>query len=152
MNDEVNALAQKHRKTRKKLGQRTQGKGSHKKNRGAGNRGGRGKAGRLKGKYTWVAKNRPRYFGRYGFLPPTLGHVYPSINVGELEEIAGELVERGLAKEGKKGIEIDANAMGYEKVLGKGRVSRALVVKAKRFSRRAEEKLEKAKGKAVVME
>lgn len=146
-------MAQKQRKIRKKLGQRTGGHGSHKKNRGAGNRGGTGKAGGLKGKYTYITKTNPRYFGRYGFkLPSKVRTVYTSINVGELDEKAEQLVKEGKARKGKKGIEVDVEALGYEKVLGKGKVNKALVVRAPRFSGSAEKKLEEAGGKAVTPE
>ncbi len=146
-------MAHKHRKIRKKIGHRTCGRGSHKKNRGAGNRGGTGMAGTHKGKYTWVVKNAPRYFGRYGFkLPEEVKDIYRSINIGELDEIASELLAEGIAREGSEGLEIDITALGCEKVLGRGKVTRALVVKAPRFSESAVKKIEEAGGKAVVLE
>ena len=146
-------MALKNRKIRKKRGSRTVGRGSHKKARGSGNRGGTGMAGTHKGKWTWVIKYAPDHFGRRGFdLPPEVKDVYESINVGELDEIAEELVARGIAKKAKGRIEVDVTRLGAEKVLGTGRVTRALVVRAKRFSSRAVEKITEAGGEAIVVE
>ncbi len=146
-------MALKYRKLRRKAGNRSCGRGSHKKNRGAGNRGGKGMAGTHKGKYTWVVKYAPRYFGRYGFkLPEGLRNIYRSINIGELDEIASELLAEGIARESDDGIEIDITVLGCKKVLGKGKVTRNLVIKAPRFSETAVEKIEGAGGKAVILE
>ncbi|GCC11383.1 50S ribosomal protein L15P [archaeon] len=146
-------MALKYRKLRRKAGYRSCGRGSHKKNRGAGNRGGKGMAGTHKGKYTWVVKYAPNYFGRHGFkLPEGIRNIYKSINIGELDEIASELLAEGISKVSDDGIEIDITVLGCKKVLGKGKVTRNLVIKAPIFSRTAVEKIEKAGGKAVILE
>ncbi len=146
-------MARKHRKYRKKLGQRTCGKGSHKKNRGSGNRGGTGRAGGWKSKWTYVVKYEPDRFGRHGFkLPDEVKNVYSSINIGEIDERIDELLEKGIAKEVEEGIEVDVSAMGFDKVLGGGKVTRALIVKAGMFSESAVRKIEESGGKAVVIE
>ena len=58
------------KKIRKKRGSRTCGYGITKKHRGAGSRGGRGKAGLLKHKKTWMIKYDPDHFGKKGFKVP----------------------------------------------------------------------------------
>ena len=145
-------MALKNRKIRKKRGSRTCGRGSHKKARGAGNRGGTGMAGGLKGKWTWIIKYAPGYFGRRGFdLPPEVKHVYDTINVGELDELVDELLARGIAREVDGKIEVDVTKLNVEKVLGTGRVTRALLVKAPRFSSLAVKKITEAGGEAIVL-
>ncbi|NOZ82987.1 MAG: 50S ribosomal protein L15 [Euryarchaeota archaeon] len=145
-------MAHKHRKIRKKRGSRTCGRGSHKKARGAGSRGGRGMAGTHKGKWTWVIKYAPDHFGRRGFKPPAEREL-ETVNLGEIEENLERLMACNIARELEDGrIEVDLTAMGEVKVLGRGKLTRALVVKADAFSARAEEKLAQAGGEAVVPE
>lgn len=137
-------MARADRKIRKKRGTRTCGRGSHKKHRGAGNRGGTGFAGTHKHKMTWVIKYAPDHFGRRGFkLPPEAKKRVNAINVGALEELARS---HGV-KKGKK-ITLDLSQLGYDKVLGKGRVTTPLLVKAYSFTQRALEKIESAGGEA----
>lgn len=143
-------MAQRLRKIRKTQGSRTCGKGSHKKNRGAGGHGGKGMAGSMKSKWTWVIKFDPNRFGAHGFkIPAATKVVYESINVGDLDEIAGALVEKKLAKKGKNGISIDVADLGTEKVLGSGKVTQPLIVTAQRFSASAARKIEEQGGKAI---
>jgi large subunit ribosomal protein L15 len=144
-------MARKHRKIRKKRGSRTCGGGSHKKSRGAGNRGGSGMAGSHKGKWTYIIKKYPDYFGRRGFtIPEEVKHTYNTINVGELDEIADELVERGLAKREKDRIYIQTSKLDVEKVLGKGKVTKPLFITAQSFSESAIRKIEGSGGKAIL--
>ncbi len=145
-------MAHKNRKIRKKRGSRTCGRGSHKKARGAGNRGGRGMAGTHKGKWTWVIKYAPDHFGRRGFKPPREREVV-TLNLGEIEENLERLMAEGAAKELEDGrVEVDLTGMGEVKVLAEGRLTKALVVRASSFSARAAEKLAEAGGEAVVPE
>jgi large subunit ribosomal protein L15 len=144
-------MAQKSRKIRRMRGTRTCGGGSHKKSRGAGNRGGKGMAGTHKGKWTWVIKYDPGHFGRRGFdVPKAVKNTYSSINVGELDQMAETLLEKKLAVKEKGALAIDVGALGFEKVLGRGKVTKALVVKAGSFSESAQRKLEDHGGKAVI--
>jgi len=108
-------------------------------------------AGTHKSKWTWVIKYDPQHFGRRGFdVPRAVKNTYRSVNVGDLDQMAGTLVERKLAREGREGIEIDAAKLGFDKVLGRGRVTRKMVVTARYFSESAQRKLEEQGGKAVV--
>jgi large subunit ribosomal protein L15 len=137
-------MARAKRKIRKKRGSRTCGGGSHKKHRGAGNRGGTGLAGTHKHKMTWVIKYSSSHFGRHGFkLPKELKEKTRAINVGELEMLARD---HGV-KKGKK-VTLDLSSLGYTKVLGKGRVTTSLVVIAHSFTEKAIQKIESAGGKA----
>ncbi|MFQ5800504.1 MAG: uL15 family ribosomal protein, partial [Candidatus Hydrothermarchaeales archaeon] len=100
-------MATRHRKIRKMRGSRTCGGGSHKKSRGVGSRGGRGMAGTHKGRWSWVVKNAPDYFGREkGFKRP-LSERPAIINLHELDEKIEELLSEGLAKKKGDKVEID---------------------------------------------
>lgn len=135
-------MARAARKIRKKRGSRSCGGGSHKKRRGAGHRGGSGMAGTHKGKWTWVIKYDPEHFGRRGFkVPKDAKKRLRTINVGELEGLVH-------GKKGKK-ITLDLTSLKYDKVLGKGKVSMPLEVKAYGFTKNAVKKIESAGGKAV---
>lgn len=130
----------KRKKVIKMRGSKTHGYGSKKKHRGAGSRGGRGYAGSKKHKKTWIKKYEPGHIGKRGFKSLRqrgLKKAIRAVNVGDLEKLA----------EGKK--EIDLSKQGYDKVIGSGQLKKALTVKAAQFSKKAEEKIKKAKGKIV---
>jgi large subunit ribosomal protein L15 len=66
--------------------------------------------------------------------------------VGELDELADQLVEDGFAELDGEVYSIDLNGLGIEKVLGAGRVSKKLTVTACEFSATARSKIENAGG------
>ncbi len=143
-------LSRKNKKSRSKRGSRTQGRGSHRKNRHSGNKGGKGSAGSDKYHYLETMKENPRYFGKHGFKPPSkLEDDDEIINVGELDEYSEELLEEGLAEEDGDQIVIDVSELGFDKVLGSGKVSKPLKVIAEDFSESAKEKIEDSGGAPV---
>jgi len=133
------------RKIRKKRGSRTCGYGrvgQHRKSSSKSRR----KVGRHKHGWSYVVKYEPDYFRRIGFTSPkSLIRRVNTINVGELEEIIYK-VSPGRRK-GKP--LIDLTSMGYDKLLGKGEITRPVVVKVQSYSRRALEKIEKAGGEII---
>jgi len=133
------------RKIRKKRGSRTCGYGrvgQHRKSSSKSRR----KAGRHKHGWSYVVKYEPDYFRRIGFTSPkSLIRQVNTINVGELEEIIYK-VSPGRRK-GKP--LIDLTSMGYDKLLGKGEITRPVVVKVQSYSRRALEKIEEAGGEII---
>jgi large subunit ribosomal protein L15 len=136
------------RKMRKRRGSRQQGWGQVGQHRGPGRRGGTGLAGRHKGKWTYVVKHEPGYFGKDGFRNPTAVYV-EAINVGRLSEMALDLISEGKAAESQGKIAVDLEKLGYAKLLGAGSVSKPLVVTVASASRRAEDKIKKAGGEVV---
>jgi large subunit ribosomal protein L15 len=143
-------MTRKIRKIHKRRGSRTSGHGHHNKNRGAGNRGGVGMAGGHKGKWTWIVKNEPKYFGRYGFkIPDEAKNIYRSVNVGTIDEFLPQLIAEGIAKKSGEAYEVDLTLTNFEKVLGKGKVTNPLNIKALSFSSKAVEKIEGSGGKTV---
>lgn len=142
-------MARKSRKTRKKQGKRTHGRGSSKNARHSGHKGGKGKAGSDKHHWREVVSSDPRYFGKHGFTrPPKVQEETNAINIGELDEVIDELLEEGLAEKEGDEILIDVSDLNFDKVLGSGKVTRPLRVKAESFSKGAERKLEEAGGAA----
>lgn len=129
----------------KNRGSNTHGAGSSKKRRGAGSRGGRGKAGRgkkaahEKKKYTKDGK----YLGRKGFnRPKSVTSEKTGINLREIDQKIETFVEAGLAEETGDGYVFDAAEAGFDKVLGKGRLTQDIDIKAESFSASAREKIE----------
>jgi len=86
-------------------------------------------------------KYEPEHFGKIGFKPPRKKEV-GCINLKELDKIAKE---RNLDK-------LNVLELGYEKVLGEGKLSKPLTIEAKFFSKQALRKIEEAGGKAVKIE
>jgi large subunit ribosomal protein L15 len=121
-------------------GSKTHGYGSKKKHRGGGSKGGRGQAGQFKHKKTffkrWGKAKQPRFksLEHRGIRPKE-----KAINLGDLVKLTDKN-------------EIDAKEFGYGKVLSEGVLERPVTIKAKKFSERAKQKIEKAGGKAVVEE
>ncbi len=85
----------------------------------------------------------PNYFGKHGFKRPQ--HVIETvntINVGELDESADRLVERGLVTMKGKRYQIDLEKLGIDKILGSGKVTKKLdLTGVKDISERAKDKI-----------
>ena len=139
------------RKIRKFRGSRTCGWGRVGQHRKSGMRGGFGRTGRHKHKWTWVIKYAPDYFGKRGFKSPMqkIKVRVKEINVGELPDILVKL-EKTETQDGKP--VIDLPALGYGKLLGKGRIDIPVIVKAYDFTETAVEKIKKAGGEVVKVE
>lgn len=145
-------MIRKKRKITKMRGSRTVGGGCSKKRRGAGHRGGRGKAGGHKHHWSWIVKYDPKYFGKYGFKRPKSSLTDPNpVNISYLDEKADQLLEKGLASTENDKLVIDVTKLGYNKVLGQGRITKAMVIKAPQFSGSAEKKIQESGGEAQVI-
>jgi large subunit ribosomal protein L15 len=143
-------LPTKDRKVRKQRGSRTHGYGQIGQHRCRGGRGGTGKAGLDKHKWTYVLKHDPDYWIKRGFVSTrTLGSKVNIINVGKLDDLADRLEsEKKLEKKEKK-IFLDLESLGFDKLLGTGEVSKAMVVKVASYSEAASRKLEEAGGEIL---
>jgi len=135
--------------TKKFRGSRTCGGGTGKNRRGAGNRGGRGRAGVCK-HHAIKAIILGYAQGKHGFTrPPKTVKSVSVVNVGELDELADELVIDGLAQLEEGQYRIDLTCLDIDKVLGTGRVTKKLAVTAYEFSGVAREKIEAAGGSCL---
>ncbi len=133
------------KKSRKKRGNY---KRSGLRRRGSGNRGGVGRAGsgkRGKQKKTkFIMEKRKKGF-------KSIYEDKKTINIGYLNDKVNDFLKEGIIKKEKNAFIINADSLGFEKILGRGRVDKKIIIKAESFSKKAVSKIEKAGGEAVVL-
>ncbi|HIP66626.1 MAG TPA: 50S ribosomal protein L15, partial [Candidatus Nanopusillus sp.] len=118
-------VVRRKKKYRKYLGKRYARRGYNDRNRGAGNRGGRGIAGWRfkKQKYMKIIKEHPELFeDKKGFVPPKRRKIY-AINLCQIDEYIDAWKEAGLVKEENGKLVVNLVDLGYNKLLGKGKIS-----------------------------
>lgn len=117
------------------------GKAHHK---GAGNRGGVGGAGSGKR----AGQKKPshwihgRHYGKYGFKSKAVKKINP-VNL----EYIDDLVKKGLIKD-----RVDLKELGFNKLLGKGKLSKKLKIIVESASEKAIEKVKEVGGEVVLSE
>jgi large subunit ribosomal protein L15 len=138
-------------KRSKYRGSRTCGGGTHKNRRGAGNRGGRGRAGINAHHFVkWYKEMGGPVFGKNGFSNSSQTTV-TVIDVGIIDQIIPSLLAQGIAKNEGDIIVINTADMGIEKVLGSGKVTKKMNISAQAFSESAKAKIEKMGGKTQIV-
>ena len=134
-------MATRKKKSRKMRGSRTHGWGVSGQHRDSGMRGGTGRSGTFKHKWTSILR-----YGdtreRTGFTSHKSLNRRRAINVGELEPLTGP----GGAPDRKTPIALDLMTLGYDKLLGRGSIGRAYNIKVKRSSKSAVQKIQEAGG------
>ncbi len=135
-------------KSRKMRGSNTYGHGI-KGRRGAGRKGGRGFAGLGKHHKSYAIKHPEKLWGNYGFSSHHPTEEIEAINVSVLNERIESLVKQGLATMNDNIYEVDLDKLGIQKLLGKGRITKAMRVKVKYVSSNAERKIEEAGGEVI---
>ncbi len=145
-------VVRKKKKSRKLRGRtRTMGWGRIGQHRKSGSRGGFGAVGFHKHKWIWVLKYAPNWYGKHGFTrPPEIVYGKYIINVGELNELAKHLLDKNIAYKEDNKIVIDVTSLGFNKVLGKGKVTLPLKIITKEISEKAKEKIIAAGGEVVI--
>lgn len=133
------------RKTRRMRGSRTHGWGTSGQHRKGGMRGGHGKAGWCKHKWTYTVKYDLERIGKKGFTSVGSTRKPSIINLSGLEELAERF---GVPVEGGK-VMVDLDGLGFEKLLGGGSASKPYLVKVLRCSGKAREKVAQAGGEIV---
>lgn len=132
------------RKIRKHRGSRTCGWGQVSQHRGSGSRGGHGKAGIHKGRWN---QNEPKWQPKIGFRCPSEKRVR-AINLRDLTRLVPSHSVKG---KGDAAIRtIDLTSLGYDKLLGAGRISRPLRVKVGSASGSVVRKVSEAGGEVVI--
>ncbi|NYT21313.1 MAG: 50S ribosomal protein L15 [Methanomicrobiales archaeon] len=131
-------------------GSRTCGGGTHKNRRGAGNRGGRGRAGHRDHRFSHYLLYGEVHNGKCGFYNQT-SRVPTTISIGELDQMATALVADGKATREGDVILINADQIGIDKILGSGKVTLKMNVTAKSFSAQAKSKIEAMGGQALAI-
>jgi large subunit ribosomal protein L15 len=142
-------MAHRDRKVHSQRGKRTSGHGGAQKHRGSGSRGGRGNAGTLKHKQIKTIKTG-RVFGKVGFKRhQSLIKKANTINVSEIDRSVEVWLSEDKAKKTSGGFSVDLTPLGYDKVLGGGKITRKIDITAASFSAFAKSKIEAAGGKAI---
>ncbi len=131
-------MPHKLRKIRKTRGSRTQGYGRIGQHRDSGSKGHR-KVGRHKHLWSLVVTSEPNYFGKNGFTSPqSINRKESTLNLQQL----GEIAQNGT---------VNLTSMGYTKLLGTGRVTKALTVTVPTCSKAAQDKIQQAGGKVITV-
>lgn len=143
-------VVRRERKVRRQRGSRLYGWGTIGQHRKSGMRGGFGNAGLHKHKWSWAVKYGDDHFGKDGFVrPAAVMREVPAINVGSIQSlIEGKVVE----KDDKGRAVIDLASMGYEKLLGGGKIDFPVVIKAGKVTDLAKQKIYEAGGEVAAAE
>jgi|WetSurMetagenome_2_1015567.scaffolds.fasta_scaffold236835_3 large subunit ribosomal protein L15 len=148
---EINAGRVVTNKNRKRLGRGEssgQGRTSGRGNKGVGQRAGRGaKIGHEGGTTPYWRKMPKRGFSNFAFRKE-----YRGVNIGTLNELfeADQVVDAAALV--AKGLLTKKTGSGLIKILAGGTLTKALVVKAHKFSKAAADAIQAAGGKAEVVE
>ncbi|MBI2142064.1 uL15 family ribosomal protein [Candidatus Woesearchaeota archaeon] len=142
----------KRKKNSRQRASHTHGWGSMKKHRGSGHKGGVGKAGtgkRADSKKPSIWKLQ--YFGRKGFIPHAKNkEKTAAVNIADIEEHLPKLIKENTAKEENGKYSIDLGKNGYNKLLGKGKVTKKMVIKVASASAGAIEAVRNAGGEVLL--
>lgn len=133
------------KKRSKYRGSRTCGGGTHKNRRGAGSRGGRGRAGQRDHRFTHFYQKGELAWGKHGFVCKTSVPV-SALDIGAIDQMVEALLQEGLASKEGDFIVLDVTDIGIDKVLGGGKVTHKLSLSAQAFSERARTKIEEMGG------
>lgn len=138
------------RKNTRQRGSKTHGWGAKKKHRGQGHRGGRGMAGtgkRADSKKPSIWKER--YFGKYGFVSKTPKPKINAVNISFIEQHIGKFISNGLAKKENDFYSVELEKLGFNKLLGDGKVSNKFKITTQYASKSAVQKVKGAGGEVI---
>ena len=138
-------MATRFRKSRRQRGSRYCGWGQVGQHRQSGGRGGIGGAG--KHKHFWIRTviEEPNHFGHDAFNSFNRNLVYNWINIKDLDSV---VAKHGKVDQDGKVI-LDLTSLGYDKLLGGGKVTSAFTVKITRISDNAKKKIQEAGGEVL---
>jgi len=142
----------KRKKNSRQRGSKTHGWGAMKKHRGAGNRGGRGMAGT--GKRSDSKKPsiwNKRYFGKRGFKSKKQGAKIKSFNLLDIEDNLDSLLKNKIIVKENDFYNIDAQKLGFNKLLSSGKVMNKLKIKVVFASKNAINKVKAAGGEVSLV-
>ena len=141
----------KRKKNTRQRGHKTHGWGSKKKHRGSGHRGGHGMAGtgkRADSKKPSIWKD-VNYFGKHGFISKTPKTKINPINVRFIEQHISKFLDNDAVKKESDFYFIELEKIGYNKLLGDGRVSLKFKIKTPYASKAAIDKVKEAGGEVT---
>ena len=140
----------KRKKNDRQRGSKTHGWGAKKKHRGQGNRGGRGMAGtgkRADSKKPSIWKTD--YFGKHGFVSKTPKLKINPVNINFIEQHLDRFISNGLIRKEDGFYSVELEKLGYNKLLGDGKVSVKFKIKTPFASKTAVEKVKEAGGEII---
>ena len=140
-------MATRLRKSRRQRGTRFCGWGQIGQHRASGSRGGVGNAGKHKHFYIRTLKEEPEHFGHEQFHALRKSDITRWVNLKDLNQ----LMKYSKATEDGK-VVLDLSELGYEKLLGIGRVDAVVSVKVRKASKSAKEKIAEAGGEVLVLD
>ena len=135
-------MATRFRKSRRQRGSRYCGWGQVGQHRQSGSRGGSGGAGKHKHFFTRTVIEEPNHFGHDAFNSYNRNLVHRWINIRDLDSV---VAKHGKVDEDGRVI-LDLTSLGYDKLLGGGKVNSAFAVKVANISENAKEKIQQAGG------
>lgn len=142
----------KRKKNSRQRASHTHGWGAKKKRRGSGNRGGKGNAG--SGKRADCKKpsfwKDLKYFGKFGFKIKGAKRDIRPVNLIYLEENLQKFLKEKKAVQENGLYNIDLEAIGFNKLMGDGRVSNKFKIKTQYASKKSVEKIKAAGGEVIV--
>ncbi len=141
----------KRKKNTRQRGHKTHGWGAKKKHRGQGHRGGRGMAGtgkRADSKKPSIWKDE-HYFGKYGFISKTPKVKINAVNISFIEKHLNKFLSQNLIKKDDSFYYFELEKLGFNKLLGDGRVSMKFKIKTPYASKTAIEKVKEAGGEVI---
>ncbi len=139
------------KKNSRQRGSKTHGWGAKKKHRGKGHQGGAGMAGtgkRADSKKPSIWKNKD-YFGKHGFVSKTPKIKINPVNVSYLEEHINKFLSSNLVKKENGIYSVELEKLGYNKLLGDGKISAKFKIKTPYASKSAIEKIKEAGGEVI---
>jgi large subunit ribosomal protein L15 len=139
-------MATRLRKSRRQRGTRFCGWGQIGQHRASGSRGGVGGAGKHKHFFLRTLKEEPDHFGHEQFHALRKSDVSRWINLRDLNTLLK------YSKSGEDGKTVlDLGELGYEKLLGSGRVEAVFTIKVKWVSKSAKDKITEAGGEVLTL-
>ena len=141
------------KKSDRMRGSKTHGWGAKKKHRGKGHQGGAGMAGTGKrgdSKKPSVWKDVD-YFGKHGFISKTPKTKINAVNISHIEAHIGKFLSSKLISKEKDFYSVELDKLGFNKLLGDGRVSMKFKIKTPYASKMAVEKIKEAGGEVTGM-
>jgi large subunit ribosomal protein L15 len=135
-------MATRFRKSRRQRGSRYCGWGQVGQHRQSGSRGGIGGAGKHKHFFIRTVSEELNHFGHDAFNSYNRNLVHRWINIRDLDSV---VAKHGKVDEDGRVI-LDLTSLGYDKLLGGGKVNSAFGVKVANISESAKEKIQQAGG------
>jgi large subunit ribosomal protein L15 len=142
----------KRKKNIRQRGSKTHGWGAMKKHRGAGNRGGRGMAGSGKrgdSKKPSIWKNK-KYFGMHGFKKKNIKRIIKAVNIIDLEDKFDKWVNNKLIHKDNDFYNLDLTKLGFNKLLGRGKVTKKYKITTEFASKKAIDKIKNLGGEVIL--